>query len=57
MAKSPREPDDRAPGMLDDGTLNRVNEGDPPFQPEIVDELGRPVKRERGTPKDDAEEN
>lgn len=57
MAKSPREPDDIAPGMLPDGTLNRVKEDDPPYQPEIVDALGRPVKREQGTEADREEED
>lgn len=56
MAKHPR-PDDTPPGMLPDGKLNRVKEGDPPYQPEIVDELGRPVKREQGTEADRDQED
>lgn len=57
MAKKPtREPDDHPPGMLPDGKLNRVKEDDPPWEPEIVDELGRPVEREQGTEADRNEE-
>jgi hypothetical protein len=63
MAKDPKKTvdqvqstlEDHPPGMLG-GKLNQVKEGDPPFEPEIVDELGRPVQRERGTEEDQDED-
>lgn len=57
MGKAPRKLENHGIGILPDGTLNRVKEGDPPWEPEIVDELGRPVKREQGTKDDEAEED
>lgn len=68
MAKAPKKTEelvdhaistleDYPPGMLPDGKLNIVKPGDPPFEPEIVDELGRPIAAEEGTEADEDDED
>lgn len=52
MVGSPRKLENHGIGMLPNGTLNIVKESDPPFQPEIVDVLGRTLKREQDTDPD-----
>lgn len=68
MAKAPKKTSDQVDqavstledhpiGMLPGGKLNVVKADDPPFEPEIVDELGRPVQAEQGTEADQDEED
>lgn len=69
MAKAPKKTDtevvdqavstleDWPIGMLPGGKLNIVKRDDPPFEPEIVDELGRPIAAEQGTEADEADED
>lgn len=49
--------EDHPPGFLPGHGLNTVKADDPPFEPEIVDELGRPVQAEEGTEADRKEED
>lgn len=62
MGKAPKKFDralealeDGPPGLID-GKLNVVQPGDPPFEPEIVDDDGNPVSPEEGTEADRDEE-
>ncbi len=48
---STRELPNEPIGMLPDGTLNIINIDDPPFEPLIVDELGRAIPRTEGKKK------
>lgn len=65
MGKEPKKKFDRAlealndapPGLMPDGKLNVVQPGDPPFEPEIVDDEGNPVSPEEGTEADRNEED
>lgn len=50
------ELEDAPPGLMPDGKLNIVQAGDPPFEPEIVDDEGNPVSAEEGTEADRDEE-